>query len=128
MPGSHRAAVTILCAHVCFGAYGFKSDTIQYIAVVSYGARNWPRYIHDVTILIKQIKSRHFFSHRQKFRDISSMHTAARCEPAITPITTLITTGQIPKTSLNVVNTTIKTTQPTTFIPRPYQNPCILND
>ena len=50
---------------------------------VPYGARNWPWYIHDVSILIKQFKSRHFLAHRQKCLNISSMPTAARCEPGI---------------------------------------------
>ena len=52
MPGSHRTAVTILCAQVAFGVYGLESDTVRHITIVtdvercwkvSYGARNWPR-------------------------------------------------------------------------------------
>ena len=31
MPGSHRTAVTIFCAHVAFWVYGLESDTVRYI-------------------------------------------------------------------------------------------------
>ena len=92
MASSHRAAVTIVCAHVAFWVNGLESDTVRYITIVkgvvtvSYSARNWPQYIHDVSIVIKQIKSQHFFAHRQNCHDISSMTTAARCEPVISYI------------------------------------------
>ena len=33
MPGSHRTAVAILCAHVAFWVYGLESDTVRYITV-----------------------------------------------------------------------------------------------
>ena len=46
---------------------------------------NWPRYIHDVSIVITQIKSRHIFAHRQHCRDIAGMPTAARYERTIMP-------------------------------------------
>ena len=56
---------------------------------------NWPRYIQDVSILIKQIESRQFFAHRQKCRDISSMPTAARYELAITIGYRVVTNQQL---------------------------------
>ena len=69
---------------VRFGkSHGTVNNGCQRCQKVSYFARNWPRYIHDVSIVIKQIKSQHFFAHRQKCRDISSMATADRCEPGI---------------------------------------------
>ena len=34
MQGSHRTAVTILCAHVAFLVYGLESDTVRYITAV----------------------------------------------------------------------------------------------
>ena len=45
-------------------------------------------FIHDVSIVIKPIKSRHFLklARRQKCRDILSMPTDARCEPDIRKI------------------------------------------
>ena len=33
MPGSHRTAVTILCAHVAFWVYGLENDTLRNITV-----------------------------------------------------------------------------------------------
>ena len=79
--------MTILCAYVAFWVYGLESDMVRYIPVVK-GVERFRTvreigqdFIQDVSIVIKQIKSRHFLAHRQKCRDISSMHTAARCEP-----------------------------------------------
>ena len=91
MPGSHRAAVTILCAYVAFCVYGLESDMVRYYIPVVKSVERFRTvreiahdFIHDVSIVIKQIKSRHFLAHRQKCGDISSMATAARCEPGIT--------------------------------------------
>ena len=96
MPGSHQAAVTILCAHMAFWVHGLESDTVRYITVVK-GVEMCPtvweighNIIHDVSILIKQIKSRPFFAHRQKCSDISSMPTVAWCELAITYLKALL--------------------------------------
>ena len=34
MPGSHRRAVAILCAHVAFWLNGLESDMVRYITIV----------------------------------------------------------------------------------------------
>ena len=65
--------------------HGTVNNGYQRCRKVSYGARNWTRYIHDVSIGIKHIKSRQFLAHRPKCRDISSMPTADRCEQGIMP-------------------------------------------
>ena len=89
MQSSHGAAVTILCAHMSFWIHDLESDTVWYITFVKGVERCCTvreidhDIIHDVSILIKQIKLLQFFAHRQKCRDISSMPTAAWCELAI---------------------------------------------
>ena len=70
-----------VCSGAPFGKWhGTVHDGCPRCRTVS---RNWPIYIHNVSILITQIKSRQYFSHHQKCRDISSVPTADRCEPAI---------------------------------------------
>ena len=89
MARSHRSAVTILYAHLAFWVYGLEIDTVRYITVVKgvercRTVREIGHDIHDVSNVIKQIKSPHFFAHRQNCRDIfKSMPTAVRCERAI---------------------------------------------
>ena len=90
MPGSHQAAWLYFAPTWLFVCTVWKVKTIRYIAVIKgvvrcRTVREIGHYmiIHDVSILTKQIKARHFFAHRQKWRDIASMPTAARCELGI---------------------------------------------
>ena len=87
MESSHRTAMTYTLRPRGFWGVLLESNTTRYITVAKGVVRCEKLAtiytIHDLSIVIKQIKSRHFFAHRQKCRDISSMPTADRYELAI---------------------------------------------